>query len=161
MISWKLTKLVINGFLFFTSDPINSINIVHQSTTTCSDHKRCLGQHLSIGENTLFIHHDSPLLAGLGETFVQDIHAHGELLVVGEPQQNPVLLIGGGVQDFELELEKIGEDFNVLVKRNTPFAIFIIIAIIVIVIAIAVITFKVAETTGNVSQVSSDIKGVT
>ena len=151
--SFKLTKLVLNNFTFYPSDPINSINIVHQSKTTCPTHPKCLGQHLNLGENVLFIHHDAPLLAGLGETFVSDVHAMGQLLVVGVQQINPVIIVGGGLIDTEIKLEKMQEDFGVLVKRNTPFAIFLIIAIVIIVIAIAYIVFKASGAIGASKQV--------
>ena len=148
LISWKMTKLRLNGRTFFPSDPVNSVNIVHQSKETCNI-TGCVDPHLNLGENELLIFHDSPIGTAI---FLPDINAHGDLHIVGEPQENPVILLAGGGKDIELGVEKINEDFNKLVEKNTPLAIVILILITAIVIAIAYIMFR-----GG--GIASDLKG--
>ncbi len=156
LVSWKLTKFILNNFTFFPSSPTNSVNVVHTSTLTCPDHKNCVGQHLKAngGENIILVFHDAPFFAGLGETFTPDISMHGELLVVGEQQINPVVILGSGVTDFENNLEKIADDFGTLYKRNLPLAIFITIVILIIVVAVAYILFRVGGVTHDVATTS-------
>lgn len=157
LVSWKLTKFILNNFTFYPSGPTNSVNIVHTSKLTCTDHRNCVGQHLATGENIILVFHDAPFFAGLGETFTPDISMRGELLVVGEPEINPLVIIPTLGVDFENNLEKIADDFGVLFKRNLPLAIFITIVIVIIVVAVAYIVFRVGGgVAGNVQQVSNE-----
>jgi len=158
--SWKITKFILNDFTFFPSSPTNSVNIVHQSTRTCPAHERCLGQHLNTGENILLLFHDSPFFAGIGEIFTPDITARGELLVVGEQEINPVILITGGAIDVEHPLEEAEKKLEKLYKDNLPLAIFLSIIIVIIVVAIAFIIFRVGGgSAGVANQATQDVQG--
>ena len=147
--SWRMTKLRLNGRTFFPSDPVNSVNIVHQSKDTCNI-VGCVDPHLNLGENELLVFHESPLGTAI---FLPDINARGEINLVGEPQENPVILAAGGAKDIELGFEKINQDFNTLVTRNTPLAIAVLVLVTVIVLGIAFILFR----SGGII---SDVKGV-
>ena len=157
--SWKITKFILNNFTFYPSSPTNSINIVHQSTKTCPDHEKCLGQHLNLNENILMLFHDSPFFAGIGEIFTPDISARGELLVVGEQQINPVIIVGTGFIDVEHKFENMERDFVKLYKDNLPMAIFLSVIIVIIVIAIALIVFRVGGITSDARQATENVQG--
>lgn len=156
LFQWKLTKLDLNGSIFHPSGGIQSVNQVHQSRATCPTHVNCLGQHLNTGENTLFIFHDSPL--GSGTPLVSDIFMSVELLVVGEPEINPVKILGNSGTELQIAGDKAIDDFKTFIDRNTIPAIIILIVLAIIVIGVSYILFRTGGIVSDVTQAGGELK---
>ena len=159
LFQWKLTKLVLNGFTFHPSGGIQSVNIVHQSKTACGNLNGCLPPLLKAGENVLFVHHDSPF--GSGTPLVPDIFMDANLLVVGEPEINPIKILGNSGTDLQIGADKVIDDFKTFIDKNTIPTIIILIVLAIIIIGTAYILFKTGGIVSDVQQGTSDVKEIT
>jgi len=123
LFSWKIKQSVVNGKVFYPSNPIDSRNIIHSTTI----------KSLKDGENIIDIFRDAPLGTGVISPQVQ---IHVELIVQGSVQLNPVNAIPNQIGNIGTYFKNQNNVFQNTFKDNLPLGIFVAIIAVIVLIAL-------------------------